>query len=214
MRRRPQAISSESPIGSRAVDGVSPSFVYVVLAAGSARRMGFDKAATPLAGSSPLERLGEILGGRSVAIVTAPSREATYAAAVPWATMLVNPDPGLGMSSSLLVAHRAIDADATLGVLLADKPFVRRETLEQCEREYAVQACDVLVPELLGERGHPVYFSPKARARLETLPPGDALVPVCVQASGRHADAALSHVVGDDYMVSHWLAAYAVLMFS
>jgi hypothetical protein len=26
-----------------------------------------------------------------------------------------------------------------------------------------------------------------------------------------HADAALPHVIGDDYMVEHWLAAYAVL---
>jgi hypothetical protein len=52
------------------------------------------------------------------------------------------------------------------------------------------------------------------RRLAETLPPGDARVPVCVQASGRNAEAALSHVVGDDYMVSHWLAAYAVLMFS
>lgn len=168
-------ISSESRSGSREADGVSPRFVYVVLAAGSARRMGFDKAATPLAGSSPLERLGEILGDRSVAIVSAPSREATYAAAVPWATVLVNPSPGLGMSSSLLVAHHAIDADATLAVLLADKPFVRRETLELCEREFTATGCDVLAPELLGERGHPVYFSPNARARLEGLPPGDTL---------------------------------------
>ncbi len=27
-----------------------------------------------------------------------------------------------------------------------------------------------------------------------------------------HADAALPHVIGDDYMVEHWLAAYAVLL--
>lgn len=30
----------------------------------------------------------------------------------------------------------------------------------------------------------------------------------------RHADAALPHVTGDDYMVEHWLAAYAVLLLS
>jgi hypothetical protein len=52
------------------------------------------------------------------------------------------------------------------------------------------------------------------RRLAETLPAGDARVLVCVQASGRNAEAALSHVVGDDYMVGHWLAAYAVLMFS
>lgn len=29
-----------------------------------------------------------------------------------------------------------------------------------------------------------------------------------------HADAALAHVVGDDSMVEHWLACYAVLLLS
>lgn len=138
--------------------------------------MGFDKAATPLAGSSPLERLGTMLAGKPVAVVTTQARRTTCVAAIPDATVLVNDNPALGMSSSLLVAHRAIDADATLGVLLADKPFVRRETLESCERAYAAaQECDVLFPEVLGEPGHPVYFGPNARARLEALPPGDTL---------------------------------------
>ena len=46
------------------------------------------------------------------------------------------------------------------------------------------------------------------------LPPGDPRVPACTEASRRHAAASLPHVAGDDYMVTHWLAAYAVLMFS
>jgi len=29
-----------------------------------------------------------------------------------------------------------------------------------------------------------------------------------------HAEASLPHVVSDHYMVTHWLAAYAVLLFS
>jgi hypothetical protein len=33
-------------------------------------------------------------------------------------------------------------------------------------------------------------------------------------APARHAAAALPHAVGDDYMVDHWLAAYAVLLLS
>jgi hypothetical protein len=52
------------------------------------------------------------------------------------------------------------------------------------------------------------------RRLAESLPPGDSRVPVCAEASRRHAEASLSHVVGDDYMVTHWLAAYAVLLFS
>jgi hypothetical protein len=52
------------------------------------------------------------------------------------------------------------------------------------------------------------------RRLAETLPPGDPRIPACVEGSRRHAEASLPHVVGDDYMVTHWLAAYAVLLFS
>ena len=33
-------------------------------------------------------------------------------------------------------------------------------------------------------------------------------------AARAHLDAALPHVIGDDYMVEHWLAVYAVLALS
>jgi len=46
----------------------------------------------------------------------------------------------------------------------------------------------------------------------ETLPDGDERVEPALQAAQRHAAAALPHVVGDHYMVEHWLAAYAVLL--
>jgi type II secretory pathway component PulJ len=46
------------------------------------------------------------------------------------------------------------------------------------------------------------------------LPPGDPRVPVADDAAVRHAEAALPHVVGDDYMVEHWLVCYAVLLLS
>ncbi|HET9894220.1 MAG TPA: DUF2891 domain-containing protein [Streptosporangiaceae bacterium] len=46
----------------------------------------------------------------------------------------------------------------------------------------------------------------------ESLPPGDPRIEPATRAARTHADAALPHVVGDDYMVEHWLAAYAVLL--
>ena len=52
------------------------------------------------------------------------------------------------------------------------------------------------------------------RRLAETLPPGDPRIPVCLAAAQRQAEASLPHVVSDDYMVTHWLAAYAVLLFS
>jgi hypothetical protein len=45
----------------------------------------------------------------------------------------------------------------------------------------------------------------------ETLPHGDARTAPALAAARTHLAAALPHVIGDDYMVEHWLAAYAVL---
>jgi hypothetical protein len=45
----------------------------------------------------------------------------------------------------------------------------------------------------------------------ESLPDGDARISPGLVAARTHLDAALPHVIGDDYMVEHWLAAYAVL---
>jgi hypothetical protein len=52
------------------------------------------------------------------------------------------------------------------------------------------------------------------RRLAETLPADDPRVPVCVAAARIHAEVSLPHVVTDHYMVTHWLAAYAVLLFS
>jgi Protein of unknown function (DUF2891) len=48
----------------------------------------------------------------------------------------------------------------------------------------------------------------------ESLPAGDARVEPAVAAARTHLGAALPHVSGSDYMVEHWLAAYAVLALS
>jgi hypothetical protein len=45
----------------------------------------------------------------------------------------------------------------------------------------------------------------------ENLPDGDARIGPALAATRTHLDAALPHVIGDDYMVEHWLAVYAVL---
>ncbi len=45
----------------------------------------------------------------------------------------------------------------------------------------------------------------------ESLPDGDLRIEPALAAARVHLNAALPHVVGDDYMVEHWLAVYAVL---
>src|SRR5262249_12651012 len=48
----------------------------------------------------------------------------------------------------------------------------------------------------------------------ERLPAGDRRSARALEAAETHAQAALPHVTGEDYMVEHWLACYAVLMLS
>ncbi len=48
----------------------------------------------------------------------------------------------------------------------------------------------------------------------DSLPAGDPRAGAARAAARAHAAAALPHVVGGDYMVEHWLAAYAVLLLS
>jgi hypothetical protein len=52
------------------------------------------------------------------------------------------------------------------------------------------------------------------RRLAESLPERDPRTGAALAAARTHAAAALPHVVGDDYMVEHWLAAFAVLMLS
>ena len=46
------------------------------------------------------------------------------------------------------------------------------------------------------------------------LPAGDARIAPMLAAAERHAEASLPYVAGSDYMVEHWLAAYAILLLS
>jgi len=48
----------------------------------------------------------------------------------------------------------------------------------------------------------------------DALPAGDARIPALREAAERHAAASLPAVAGSDYMVEHWLAAYATLLLS
>lgn len=51
-----------------------------------------------------------------------------------------------------------------------------------------------------------------ARRLAEALPGDDPRAPVLRQAVRGHTDASLDQAAGSDYMVEHWLAAYAVLL--
>lgn len=51
-------------------------------------------------------------------------------------------------------------------------------------------------------------------ALADRLPDGDSRRDSMLAAAERHAEASLPHVAGSDYMIEHWLAAYATLLLS
>lgn len=147
---------------------------YVVLAAGTASRMGFDKIFTPLAGAAPLARLARLLAGRRAIAVVPPARRAEAARIAPGLKIVENGDPQRGMAHSLQLALARMSDVEDFGVLLGDKPFVLVGTLELLEAR--LNGCDVVYPvDAGGAPGHPVLFSHRARAAVLALPDGDSL---------------------------------------
>jgi molybdenum cofactor cytidylyltransferase len=148
--------------------------IYVVLAAGESRRMGFEKVFTPLRGRSPLERIAALLDGRSGLVVVPPERQREAQRLAPQMRVLCNGEPKRGMTHSLRLAMEAVEEETDFGVLLGDKPFVARATLDRMERAFV--DVDVAYPvDAAGVPGHPVLFTARARALLSKLPDGDTL---------------------------------------
>jgi molybdenum cofactor cytidylyltransferase len=149
--------------------------VYVVLAAGAAGRMGFDKTVRRSGRVAPLERIARALGEReSVVVVPARLREVARAM-MPRSLVAANDDPDRGMAHSLRAGLQLVAADEPFGVLLGDMPAMTEATLAETERVLASGA-DVAFPvDGVGRPGHPVLFSPRARPIVEALPDGDTI---------------------------------------
>ncbi|HTA38586.1 MAG TPA: nucleotidyltransferase family protein [Candidatus Acidoferrales bacterium] len=149
--------------------------VYVVLAAGAARRMGFDKVLTALDGRSPLARVVAALGERERIVVVPSSRSAQAAAAAPDSRIVTNDEPDRGMTRSLLIALECVRRERAFGVLPADMPAMSEATVAATEA-MLTDDVDVAYPvDESGVPGHPVLFAARARAIVEALPEGDTL---------------------------------------
>jgi len=165
----------------------------VLLAAGRATRMGFAKAFTPLEGIAPLARIARTLGDREFVVVTSRADAPQAESLAPNATAYVtNDEPERGMNHSLGCALAEIAADRSIGVLLADMPWISSETLTGVETLLDGNA-DVAYPvDATGAIGHPVIFAASARSRLEALPDGDTIRSVRDEASLRRAHVAVA----------------------
>jgi len=149
---------------------------YVILAAGSASRMGFAKVFTALGNLSPLQRIASVLGEREALSVVPTAMLAAAREQAPATRIVPNDAPELGMAHSLQLALHEIERDRAVGVVLADMPFLSPTLLDALESLAAMSDADVIYPENdAGVPGHPVLFSSRARGVLERLPSGDTI---------------------------------------
>lgn len=137
--------------------------------------MGFDKVLTPLNGRSPLEAVLAAVGERRVVAVLPSNLAGRTRRLQPDLSIRINDEPERGMTHSLRVGLGTVPWECDFGVLLADMPSVTATMLSHTE-ELLFQGADVAYPVGLGGRpGHPVLFSWRMRATVETLEDGDSL---------------------------------------
>jgi len=151
----------------------------VVLGGGRSQRMGFDKLTAVFDGEPLAHRVARGLTELDPLFVTTQS-VATSIGECLGATFVVTP-PTTGPSATLALANAAIEPDAYLAVLASDLPFLDAQRVRAFVARVP-DGVDLAWPVVAGTPGHPVLWSPKARARIAALGPDEPPARIRAQA--------------------------------
>jgi CTP:molybdopterin cytidylyltransferase MocA len=138
----------------------------VVLAGGRSQRMGFDKL-TALFDGIPLARRIALNLQSLEPLFVATAAVAATISDLPSVHLVVTA-PTAGPAATLALAHAAIPPGAYLAVLPCDVPFVDAALVSAFVARVADDT-DLAWPVVGGTPGHPVVWSPRARARIPAL---------------------------------------------
>lgn len=138
----------------------------VVIAAGRSQRMGFDKLAAPFAGEPLARRVAcALLPLRPLFVATEPVAE-TISDLI--GVGIIVTAPTAGPSETLALADASVFAEAYLAVLPCDLPFLDAQRVRAFLARVPDDA-DLAWPVVGETPGHPVVWSPNARARIPAL---------------------------------------------
>lgn len=158
---------------------MASSLVPIVLAAGASSRMGRPKPLLDLGGKPALARILEACRGaalsRPVVVLGHAAQEIRGGVDLSGTTVVLNPTPDRGMSSSLVEGLKALPADAR-GFLIypADYPLVTWRELVLLEEVFEKDhGHHVYVPVYEGKRGHPVACDRAMAAEFLALGPDE-----------------------------------------
>jgi molybdenum cofactor cytidylyltransferase len=135
----------------------------ILLAAGKSRRMGRCKQLLPLGGSTVIGRcLAALVTGGVGEIVVVVSEDGDLVAEAARAypvRIVVNPEPGGDMASSVRAGRDALTADVS-GVIVAlcDYPLVSAATIAGLAVAHAALPAGIIIPCHRERRGHPLLF--------------------------------------------------------
>lgn len=145
----------------------------VILAAGLSRRYGANKLLQPdAAGQTLLERAVRACSAYPTFVVAL--RETAVALIGSPVQIVFNDHLDLGMSHSLRLANQIIDPAHAIAVLPADLGYIRPDDVEAIAAR-AGEADAIYPVHPSGQPGHPVLFSPRARAGIASLHDGDTI---------------------------------------
>ena len=155
---------------------MNPPITGILLAAGASSRFGSNKLLYPLEDGVPMvvaaaRRLRAAIP-RSVAVVDAPDSEVAALLRGESLDIVVNPEAGRGMGSSLARGVAATPAVAGWVIALADMPYIPVPVIREVAGRLAAGA-SVVAPVYRGRRGHPVGFAARHASALMQLQ-GDA----------------------------------------
>ena len=142
----------------------------VVLCAGRATRMGFNKLAEPFAGVPLARRLALALADLEPLVVATPA-VADVLRGIPGVRVAMTV-PTAGPSATLHLANGEVRPDQWLAVLAGDLPFMDAAHVRRFI-ERVPPGADLAWPVVDGIPGHPVVWSPNARARIPGLGPDE-----------------------------------------
>jgi molybdenum cofactor cytidylyltransferase len=145
----------------------------VVLAAGGSKRFGRTKQLLPLAGTTMIEHVLNVVLASSVdevVVVVGHSASQVAGRIPPGCRTVLNKDWEAGISSSIRAGLEAIDdkAEAALFVL-ADQPHINSEAIERILHAYHGSAKSIVVPAYRGQSGAPVLFDRSLFSALKAL---------------------------------------------
>lgn len=155
---------------------MNPPITGILLAAGASSRFGSNKLLYPLEDGVPmvLAAARRLLAAIpcSVAVVDSPDSEVAALLRGESLDIVVNPEAGRGMGSSLARGVAATPAAAGWVIALADMPYIPVPVIREVAGRLAAGA-SVVAPVYRGRRGHPVGFAARHASALMQLQ-GDA----------------------------------------